>query len=105
FETSREMLQQEEDKIRRMLLQGYQMKQDLDQLKPETSSEVIGPGSLVKSNKGTFYISIGLGKIPVENETVFCISMGSPIGQLLKGKISGMDVTFNGNTFAIQNVD
>lgn len=105
FETSREMLQQEEDKIKRMLLQGYKMKQDLDALNPEESKPTIGAGSLVKTNRGSFYMSIGIGKLPIDNESVFCISMGSPIGLLLKGQAAGNDVSFNGNTFSIQQVN
>jgi len=105
FETSREMLQQEEDKIKRMLLQGYKMKQDLDALNPEENKPTIGAGSIVKTNRGSFYISIGIGKLPIENESIFCISMGSPIGLLLKGQVAGNDVSFNGNTFSIQQVN
>lgn len=105
FETSREMLQQEEDKIRRMLLQGYKMKQDLDKLNPDASSHSIGAGSLVRSNRGTFYMSIGLGKLPTTEEQIFCISMGSPIGLLFRGQTAGNDISFNGNTFSIEKVE
>ncbi|MEO0405443.1 MAG: hypothetical protein AAF193_11280 [Bacteroidota bacterium] len=104
FETSTEMLRQEEEKINRMLMQAHKMKQDLAQINPDRSHDQIQLGSLVKTNKGVYYMSIPLGRIPVGENVVFCITMGSPIGQLLKGKEEGDEVTFNGNVFQILEV-
>ena len=87
-----------------MLMQAHKMKQDLSQIDPEQSHDHIQLGSLVKTNKGVYYMSIPLGRIPVGQNAVFCITMGSPIGQLLKGKGADEEVTFNGNVFKIQEV-
>ena len=103
FETSTEMIQQEEDKIRRMLMQALKMKQDLSQL-PDSESKEIGPGTLVRTNFGDYYMSIGLGKIPGTRDAIFCISMGSPLGMAFKGKVAGMFAEVNGREFIIKEV-
>ncbi|MFL0352566.1 GreA/GreB family elongation factor [Xanthomarina sp. GH4-25] len=61
-------------------------------------------GSLVKTTSNTYFISISVGKIEIENDTYFGISQHSPIGQLLKGKSVGDTVSFNNNTFTVTEI-
>jgi len=51
---------------------------------------------LVKTNKGLFFFSVGLGKIEVGNESVFCLTVTTPLGRVLEGKKVGDVVEFNG---------
>src|SRR5690606_37222811 len=43
-------------------------------------------GSIIKTYIMNFYISTNIGKLEVDDETYFAISLNSPIGQLLKNK-------------------
>jgi transcription elongation GreA/GreB family factor len=59
-------------------------------------ANVISIGSTVKTNRGTYFLAAGLGKITVGAEDVFVISTASPIGQLLVGKRVGEEIVFKG---------
>lgn len=79
----------------------------LDTLKLINSKTVnnnVALGSLVKTTFNDFYISISVGKIDLENDTYFGISLNSPIGQLIKNKEVGDSITFNNNSFTITDI-
>jgi transcription elongation GreA/GreB family factor len=79
----------------------------LDTLKlinTKTVNTNVALGSLVKTTTNNFYISISVGKIDLENDTFFGISLHSPIGQLIKNKEVGNKITFNNNTFTITEI-
>ena len=104
FETGRAMLHLEQDKLELQLNNTYKSKNKLAALKSIVPSENIGVGNLVYTNKGTYYISIGIGKLILEGTTYFIISADSPIGKLLVGKSKGDSVSFNGNKIEIVEV-
>lgn len=62
-------------------------------------------GSLVKTDSLHFFIAISLGKIELENNTYYAISLQSPIGQLLKQKTKGDTFEFNGTKYTVTEVD
>jgi hypothetical protein len=87
-ETSRAMMQLEQEKLSKQLNQLLDQKRELQRLDISPGSNVIKKGSLVKTDKGYIFLSIALGKIIFEEETVFTVSALSPIGiQLLGLKI------------------
>jgi hypothetical protein len=87
-ETSRAMMQLEQEKLSKQLNQLLDQKRELQRLDISSGSKVIKKGSLVKTDKGYIFLSIALGKIIFEQETVFTVSALSPIGiQLLGLKI------------------
>ncbi|TNF41120.1 MAG: hypothetical protein EP310_07770 [Bacteroidetes bacterium] len=61
-------------------------------------------GSLVFTNGGNYFISIGLGKIEIENEPVYCISLISPIGKILQNKKPGEKINFQGKEIIILKI-
>lgn len=86
------------------LLEAQKMLDSLKVINPKMISETVVLGSLVKTTTNNFFISISAGKIAVENMDVFAISLGSPIGMLLKNKSKGDVIEFNGNTLTIKEV-
>lgn len=104
YETGRTMMQIEEEKTKAQLMQLNQQKNELALVKRAAVSNIIDLGSLVKTNKGIYFISVGLGKVNVENTLYYCISNDSPISKILKGKRVGDEVMFNGSTIMIQNL-
>ena len=84
-ETSRAMAMLEKDKAAGQLNEASKLKQLLSRINPEKSDSEVGLGSLIKTNNGWFYISVGLGKVSVVNETVFCLSLASPLGKVIVG--------------------
>ena len=61
-------------------------------------------GSLVITDTLQFFIAISLGKIKIDNNTYYAISLQSPIGQLLKQKTEGEQFEFNGTKYTIKQI-
>lgn len=102
-ETGRAMIQLEQEKLSNQLSQFALQKETISKL-TQPDAEKVQLGSLVNTDKGVFYISIGLGKITVNNVDVFCISTSSPIGQLLLNLSVGSTYTFNGMSNSILEI-
>lgn len=95
YETSREMSQQEINRLEQQLGLNAQQQFQLKSISLKIETRQIGLGCLVKTNIGYFFISIALGEVKLRTINVFVISPASPIGKLMMGKKSGE--TFNMN--------
>lgn len=76
----------------------------LSNIKTNVESRDVVLGSIVKTNMMNFYISTSIGKIDIENETYYAISVNSPIGQLLKNKTVNERFEFNQNKYIITEI-
>lgn len=103
YETSREMINQEQQKLSELQMKTKRM---LDLLKHSEyrSTGEVKTGALVKTDKTYLHISIPLGKVETKNTSAFFISPTSPLAQALLGKKTGEDATFNGITHKILEV-
>ena len=103
-ETARAMAQLEVEKLHQQLHQFETQINVLKKLNPDFHSETIpiaiGTGSLIKTDKGNFFIAIPLGKI----EDVMVISAASPLGKEMIGKKAGDEVVFNGMEYKIKEI-
>jgi hypothetical protein len=104
YETSRAMMQMEEDKVMAQLELTKQMQSQLRQLSTNSIDKTIRLGSMVKTRLRNYYLSIGLGKLVLGTETYYCISTDSPIGKLLLGKKVGESIAFNNVRDQIEEV-
>ncbi len=95
YETSREMSQQEINRLEQQLSNNGQQLFQLKALNLNSSNKNIGLGSLVKTNIGIFLISIGLGELIVAQQSIFLISAVSPLGKLMMGKKEGDQFEMN----------
>ncbi|MEO0570666.1 MAG: 3-oxoacyl-ACP synthase [Bacteroidota bacterium] len=96
-ETGRAMLQLEREKLGKQLLEVENMKLVMGRISPNQESEKIALGSLVRTDKARYFISISAGKFRLQNTDVYCISTSSPIGKILLGKEEGDVILFNGS--------
>lgn len=103
-ETGRAMAQLEQEKLGRQVLSARELQQAIAQIKPEEQHSEIQYGSLVKTGNGWFFFSVGIGKLIVDSESVFCLTMTSPLGNVLKGKKEGDSIQFNGRTISILEI-
>ena len=101
FETGRAMMQMEEAKLKGQLEKALKVRQVLDQIDPTYTGERIAAGSLVATNRGNYFLAVGLGKIRLEGRVFFCTSMDAPIGRKLHGKQAGDTFTFNELDFSV----
>ena len=104
-ETSRAKIQTEIDQLSKQLFNAQKQKNDLLNIDTYHTNSVANVGSLVETNKGCFYISIGWGRIQIQNENYFVISLGSPIGLLLKNKKKGDSFQFRNREYCILNLN
>jgi hypothetical protein len=61
YETTRAMLQSEQDIVRKKIQEALQQQVLLRQINIEISGAVIRNGSLVKTNQGWFFVGIAIG--------------------------------------------
>lgn len=104
YETGRAMAQLERDRNAQLLAGALQLERDLKQVMIEKSYESVQPGSIVTTNQGAYFISIGAGKLTLEGVDYFAVSPASPIGTALAGRRLGDGITFNKLTYEILGV-
>ncbi|MCG8696887.1 MAG: hypothetical protein MI922_02445 [Bacteroidales bacterium] len=104
YETGRAMMQNELQKNTVQLNNLYQLKKDLTKVDTNQNTQTVGFGSLVFTNHGKYFISIGLGKVIYDSEEFYAISLSSPIGKVLQNKTQGATVNFNGKAMVIEEI-
>jgi transcription elongation GreA/GreB family factor len=105
YETSREMMQQDIDRNKRLLMDAQDNLRILEAIdRAADASGLIKHGSLVHTSQGVFYISVSAGQLALDSEKVFAVSPASPIGSLLLNKQKGDSFTFNSKNYRIDGV-
>ncbi|WP_317166772.1 3-oxoacyl-ACP synthase [Spirosoma aureum] len=104
YETGRAMAQIERDRYAHQLDIALALEQELERINSEKDYTIVQPGSLVITNRGTFFISISAGKLSVDGNEVFAVSPASPIGMALAGRRAGDQVLFNKMTYEVLKV-
>jgi transcription elongation GreA/GreB family factor len=104
YETGRAMMQLEIEKNAAQLAESHKLKQAMDHIQIQNTSSSVQPGSLVVTDRETFFIAISLGKVIMENKSYLVISAGSPLGQKLSGLRSGDQIAFRDRTYVIQKI-
>lgn len=104
-ETALAMLQIEQANTREQLKAAVAQKTALEKINPAISAIKIVNGSLVKTDRGFFFISIASGKSVIDGVTVIAVSPQSPLGIKLMGLIAGDIVAVNNNRYYIENIE
>jgi transcription elongation GreA/GreB family factor len=103
-ETSRSKIQTEIDQLSKQLYQLLKQKNKLTTIDIHHNHNVADIGSLIKTDKGYFFISISWGRILIQDENYFVISIASPIGRLLKDKKKGDSIQFKNMSYDILSI-
>lgn len=103
-ETGRAMVQQELDKLEERHAKLIAHLKELARVPLERTFDHVAFGSLVGTDQGTYFVSIGLGRVEFAGEHCFAISLASPIGQALKDKRVGERVSFNGKGILVERI-
>lgn len=101
YETTREMMQQEIDRNKKLLLEVGMQEQILKQVFTQTTFLTVQNGSLLITNLGNFYIAIAVGKVQLNGQDYYVISQASPLGQKMMHLAAGQTAEFNGNIYKI----
>lgn len=104
-ETALAMLQIEQENTRKKLAEAFEQKTQLERIDIHKKSDSIIKGSLIKTDKGYFFLSLGLGKIIIEETTITALSIQSPLGTQLIGLKIQQSAAINNVQYIIQNIE
>lgn len=104
FETGRAMMQLEQQRHEVQLSKAFQLSADLDRLDIQATYSTVTPGALVQTDRGIYFISIGMGKIVVDSQTVYCISILSPIGKALLHHKENAIIPFQNRPLTVEKI-
>lgn len=103
FETSREMMTQERNRIEERISLLNRNSNTLSNL-PNKAILKITNGSLVVTSLETFFFGIPFGKFIFENEVIMVLSLNSPIGKAFFNKQEGNNILFLKKHYSINSV-
>tara|TARA_B110001452_G_scaffold101391_1_gene84115 strand:- start:241 stop:693 length:453 start_codon:yes stop_codon:yes gene_type:complete len=104
-ETSRVKIQTEIDNYSRQLNLAINNLHVIEQLDNSKKYNLVSQGSLITTDKGIFFISIGIGKLELKSNNYFIISLLSPIGSVMKGLSKNETFLFRGIKYSIKNIE
>jgi len=104
YETGRAMAQLEIEKFLSQLAELNKQNEELNRINLALSDDRIGPGSLVFTNQGTFFIAVNAGQIDVDGQKIFSVSPQAPISQKMFGLSAKDTFVLNGRSFTIFSV-
>jgi hypothetical protein len=97
YETSRAMSQNQRDLNARQLLEARNAVHNLELCEGNGPFKKAFPGALIRTTDMLYFMGPGLGKLTLEDGTVFIsMSAQAPMGQLLQGKKVGDKFLFQG---------
>ena len=76
----------------------------LESIDADKPYEEVNNGAVVICGDTVYFIATGLGVITYEGGKVIVLSPKAPLSNLLRGKVIGDNVTFNGKSFEITEV-
>ncbi|WP_037318376.1 hypothetical protein [Salegentibacter sp. Hel_I_6] len=104
YETGREMINLEINKLAEQLQQFKNLRNTLNLAKSRINNGSAQLGTAVKTNMANYFIAIPADRIIVDGDEYFAIGANSPIAQLLLHKKVGEEITFNGKSAQILEV-
>ncbi|WP_425392155.1 hypothetical protein [Ekhidna sp.] len=105
YETGREMMMQERNRLGKQLDLLTDQRMTLDAIDAEKHCSEVAHGCLVFTDKSVFFLGAALGQIQVGEKQVFVISGNAPISKEMEGKKEGDSFTFNGVIHSIEKIE
>lgn len=94
-ETGRAMLDIERENTSKQLQEVEVLIALLKKIDINSKSDYVRLGSLVKTDKATYFISLSIGAVDIYKTPYLCVALNSPMGQVLLGKKKGDTFSFN----------
>ncbi|MFZ6009396.1 MAG: 3-oxoacyl-ACP synthase [Bacteroidota bacterium] len=105
YETGRAMAQLEIEKNTVQLAESMKLKATLDQIMISPPGVAAAWGSLVITDRASYFIAISIGPVNVDGKPYAIISPASPIGLRLMGLKSGQFFTFNNVKYTVLEIN
>jgi transcription elongation GreA/GreB family factor len=103
-ETSKAMMQLEREKLGMQLREAEMQLAEFEKIDFSKTFQKVEQGSLVQTDKGYFFIAGSVGRLLVDAQTVFVISVQSPIALALLNHKERDTVSFNGVSYMILSI-
>lgn len=103
-DTGKAMMQIEVEQFSKQLSEAQKLKEELSRVNISNTSSTVVLGSLVVTDKGFYFISIGVGKIEMDKRLYFAVSISSPFAQAIKGLKVGEKAKLFGSEITILNI-
>ncbi|WP_347373576.1 3-oxoacyl-ACP synthase [Aequorivita sp. Q41] len=103
-ETGRAMLQIERENAGKQLQEIEKIIPLLKKIEVAATSDYARLGSLIYTDKFTYFISLSIGTVPLGKKDYLCVALNSPVGLLLSGKRKGEEFNLNGSSYKITSV-
>lgn len=103
-DTSRAMMHLEIEKKSKQLSEIDKLKRVLTQIKPSVGKGIVGLGSIIETDIGTYYIAINAGKKIIDGKEYIAISLASPLAQHLKSSPINSTLNVMGRSYEILKI-
>ncbi|CAL68289.1 transcription elongation factor [Christiangramia forsetii] len=104
YETGREMINIEWNKLTVQMNEYERLSQILKRIEDHKPTDKVVLGSVVMTNAANYFISIPAGEIKAANQKCYAVGVKAPISQQLLGKEEGDQFTINGKDFRILDI-
>jgi transcription elongation GreA/GreB family factor len=103
-ETARARMQFEQDKLTGQLNEITTQINELKKIDASIIASVGSFGSIVLTDKGTFFISVALGKLMAATNEVYAISPVSPLAKVMMGLLPNTEFIFSNRTYKLLKI-
>jgi hypothetical protein len=104
YETGRAIMQIERDKAAEQLDEAIKLKNTVDGINLDASTEKVVLGSLIWTNTKNIFIAIGIGRLMLDEKEFLVVAPTSPLGRTLMGKKVKDQLTFNNEVLTISQI-
>jgi hypothetical protein len=104
YDSFRAQLMRKRDMLAQQLSQVEEELRFLRQIKPGVVSTRVEHGALVVLNSQILYILIGIGKVILDDITIYVVSPVVPLVEAMKDIKPGDSFSFRGQTMAIKEI-
>ena len=104
YETGREMINIEWNKLSQQIVQFEKQVKILNRIEHMEPSDSVQLGSIVDTGKAKYFISVPVGELFLKDERYYAIGVQSPIGKAIIGKKQGETGSFNQNEMEILSI-
>lgn len=103
-ETGRAMLHLEQEKLSKQLQEWNNQNDLIQKIDIFKTQNGVGLGSLIETNRGTFFLACNLGKLVIDDQDIIIISLQSPLGEQFLKRSTGDQFNFNNVNYTIVSV-
>lgn len=101
YETTREMMQIEINKLQLQLKDAQQMLLAFKTIDASKKLEAVELGACVETDRAIFYLAAAVGKVQHGGQSIMVVSPVSPIGRVMLGKREGDAFEMQGTKYQV----